>query len=111
MTGSEIEQFRQSLLDLQSELQSLGASLAESSKTVELDQSRVGRLSRMDAMQGQQMALEAARRRKQRLIGIGTALRRIDTGEYGDCLECGEEINVRRLQADPANSKCINCAE
>ena len=111
MTEKEIEQFRLELLTLQSELQALGKSLEESGKTVELDQTRVGRLSRMDAMQGQQMALEAGRRRKQTLIGIGVALRRIEAGEYGWCLECAEEIDIRRLHADPANPKCINCAE
>ena len=111
MTESEVEQFRQRLIGLQSELQSLGDSLEESGKTVELDQTRVGRLSRIDAMQGQQMALEVGRRRKQKLIDIAAALRRMEAGEYGVCLECDEEIDIRRLHADPANTHCISCAE
>ena len=111
MNKQEIEQFKQDLLKARAELQALSATLAEAGKTVELDQTRVGRLSRMDAMQGQQMALEAARRHKQKLQNIGVALRKIESDEFGYCVDCGEEIDIRRLKADPANSKCIDCAD
>ncbi|MFT5138999.1 MAG: DnaK suppressor protein [Lysobacterales bacterium] len=111
MTDQELEQFKCDLIALKAELLTLGESLKESGKIVKLDQAAVGRLSRMDAMQGQQMALEASRRREQKVLKVGAALRRIEAGDYGDCLECGEEINVLRLQADPTNSLCIACAE
>jgi DnaK suppressor protein len=111
MTKQELDQLRLGLIALGDELATLGESLKESGKIVELDQTTVGRLSRMDAMQGQQMALEASRRREQKLLKVGAALRRIEAGDYGECLECGEEINVLRLQADPTNIHCINCAE
>ena len=111
MDQESLRKFRQQLLELQLELQSLEKTLEESGKTVELDQARVGRLSRMDAMQGQQMALEAGRRRRTQLAGIKVALGRIDSGEYGFCLSCDEDIDVRRLQADPTNTLCIECAE
>ena len=107
----DLEEFRAKLKQLKSELQSLGKSLDESGKTVELDQTLMGRLSRIDAMQGQQVALEASRRRVLNLAGIEVALKRIDTGDYGYCLECGEDINPRRLEADPTNDHCINCAD
>lgn len=77
---------------------------------VALDQSRVGRLSRMDAMQIQQMELELRRRRERELQALQRALTRIDEGEYGYCLECGEEINPNRLDIDPAATLCIRCA-
>ncbi len=109
MTCEEIEQFRQKLLSLRSELQELEEAFKKTSEPVELDQSRVGRLSRMDAMQAQQMALEAARRRQHRLLKIEGALRRIASGEYGDCFICGEEIVALRLSADPTNTRCIEC--
>ena len=111
MNTQDMEQFKQQLLELKTELVTLGKSLEESGKTVELDQSRMGRLSRMDAMQGQQMALEASRRRNLKVAGIGVALRRIESGDYGYCLECGEEIDQRRLKADPINDHCIDCAD
>jgi len=65
----------------------------------------------MDVMQAQQMALEGARRRKHQLLIIEGAFRRIEIGEYGYCVVCGDEIDIRRLSIDPANTRCVKCAE
>lgn len=111
MKDSDIEAFRQKLADLRADLEQLEAASEQAGRPVELDQSRVGRLSRMDAMQAQQMAREASRRRQQQLRAIKGALRRIDSGEYGSCAACGEEIDIRRLAFDPACTRCIRCAE
>ena len=111
MNEEEIEQIRQKLLHLKSELEEQEKSFKETSKPVELDQSSVGRLSRMDAMQAQQMALEAARRCGHQLLMIEGALRRIESGEYGYCFVCGDEIDVRRLSVDPTNTRCMKCVE
>jgi DnaK suppressor protein len=111
MDHSKIEQFRQQLLELRLELQAQEQALGEDSGPVELDQARVGRLSRIDAMQGQQMALEASRRRQAQLAKIEGALRRIESDTYGDCFVCGEEIDPRRLAIDPTNTRCPGCME
>ena len=111
MNTQEIKQFRQKLLALKNDLQLLQQGSEEAGRPVELDQARVGRLSRMDAMQAQQMAREAARRSQQRLVLIEGALRRIDAGDYGYCTDCGEQIDVRRLAVEPISTRCISCAE
>lgn len=80
-------------------------------KPVELDQTRVGRLSRMDALQNQAMAQETERRRQQELGRIDSALRRLADGTYGDCMECGETIAEKRLSFDPSARLCIDCAD
>ena len=77
---------------------------------VELDQNKVGRLSRMDAIQLQAMAEAIEKRRKIELHKIETALLRLEEGEYGYCLSCGDEIDLKRLELDPAASQCTNCA-
>ena len=82
----------------------------EAAAVVELDQTRVGRLSRMDALQSQAISQERERRRGIQLQGIAAPLRRIDTDDYGYCDECGEEIAFKRLQFDPATTLCFNCA-
>jgi DnaK suppressor protein len=79
--------------------------------TVILDQSCVGRLSRMDAMQSQAMNQEAQRRRKVELGRLEVALKSMLDGEYGYCEECGEEIAHGRLMLDPAAPFCIECAQ
>ncbi len=78
---------------------------------VELDQTRVGRLSRMDAMQAQAMSVEAKRRREIESIRISAALKRVEAGTYGECLQCGAMIAMARLELNPSAPLCIQCAE
>jgi DnaK suppressor protein len=111
MKKAEIDRIKRALLRRESELRSLEESSRDTTQPVELDQASVGRLSRMDAMQGQQMALEGARRRQQELAKIEGSLRRIELGEYGNCTVCGEEIDVRRLMVAPTSTRCVPCAE
>ena len=111
MKKAEIERIKRELMRRESELRSIEESSRNASQPVELDQASVGRLSRMDAMQGQQMALETARRRQHELAAIEGALRRIELGEYGNCLVCGEEIDVRRLRVAPTSTRCVACAD
>lgn len=98
------------LLRLRAELQSVAEAGDESAAIVELDQAKVGRLSRMDAMQAQAMAKASAQRRAEMLRRIEAALRRIDDDEYGFCEECDEPINPKRLEFDPTVTLCIGCA-
>jgi len=102
--------WRDSLLALQAELESIAAIGDESAAVVELDQSKVGRLSRMDAMQAQAMAKASSQRRETTLKQITAALKRLDEGDFGLCLKCDEPINPKRLEFDPAATLCIDCA-
>lgn len=111
MIQADIEMFRSRLLGMQSELEGLDSIAKTSTSTVILDQSSVGRLSRMDALQGQQMALENERRRKQQLLQIKAALLRMDNDDFGYCASCGEEITIGRLTVNPAAVRCVACSE
>lgn len=83
---------------------------AEARGPVTLDQQSVGRLSRMDAMQGQAMAQEQERRRQGRIAALKATLKRMESGEFGECAECGEPIAERRLEVDPTVLLCVSCA-
>ena len=87
------------------------SSAEETKASVELDQTRVGRLSRMDAMQVHQMEQALNRRRQKEILALKSALKRIDDGEYGFCVQCDEPINPKRLEIDPTASLCIPCAQ
>ncbi|MBT8137589.1 MAG: TraR/DksA C4-type zinc finger protein [Gammaproteobacteria bacterium] len=106
----DLEKCRQQLLALQAELRDVAETGDAATATVELDQTRVGRLSRMDAMQAQAMSLEARRRREDTLRRVAAALRRLDGGDYGYCAGCDEPVDPRRLEFDPAATHCISCA-
>ncbi len=106
----DLDDYRGRLLALRDELESIADTGDAAASTVELDQTRVGRLSRMDAMRAQAMSVEARNRREATLRQIAAALRRIESGDYGDCLACGELIDPRRLAANPAATHCVECA-
>ncbi len=102
---------RRALSARREELLNLSEMSAEARDTVELDQTTVGRLSRMDSLQQQAMAEATERQRMAEITRIDAALKRIEEGEYGYCLECGEEIGDKRLAIDPAAARCIKCAK
>lgn len=110
MTMSD-DEIRQRLLAMKSDLEALSEISEDSRATVMLDQQAVGRLSRMDALQGQAMAQASERQRRADIQRIGAALKRLDDGDYGCCVDCGDEIAEKRLDVDPAAAFCIRCAK
>ncbi len=110
LTSEQIDHFTHKLREQQAELKAREKEGASWRGPVELDQQSVGRLSRMDAMQQQEMAQAEARRRISDLARIEMALNPIAEDEYGWCAECGEAIAYGRLEIDPAAHLCIGCA-
>ena len=106
----DIKKIKADLVTRRQALVELAEDAEGAQKPVELDQTRVGRLSRMDALQGQAMAQETARRRDNEVARIDAALKRVDDDEYGYCLACGEKIAAKRLVLDPMAAVCVTCA-
>ncbi len=102
---------RETLVRLKAELESFSEISEDARATVMLDQQSVGRLSRMDALQGQAMAQASERQRRADIQRIEAALKRLDDGDYGYCVDCGEDIAAKRLEVDPAAAFCIRCAK
>lgn len=101
LTDEQITNYRNALLENRKVLSTAIERENESSKTVELDQSKVGRLSRMDALQSQAMTQETKSRHEEGLRKISAALSRIESGDYGYCLQCDELISTARLAVIP----------
>jgi DnaK suppressor protein len=105
------EEFRRRL---ESELAQVRETLAQagvSAGTVTLDQSSVGRLSRMDALQQQAMAVESQERLRIRVRRIEAALDRVRAGSFGKCCQCGAEVEPARLQLDATTVFCGDCQQ
>lgn len=102
--------YKTALLKEREEIEKSLALAEDSTKPVELDQTTQGRVSRIDAIQQQEMVLAAQRRREQRLSMIDSALKRIESGDFGYCIICDEAIPEKRLELDPATLKCVMCA-
>jgi DnaK suppressor protein len=106
----DLEEMRTAIEAELAELQALSESSSDARAPVELDQQTQGRLSRQDALQSQAMAKATAQRRIHRCHALRAALQRLEDGEYGECLECGEIIQPGRLRIDPAATLCVSCA-
>ena len=107
----DLKRFKKRLKDARDELLLLETLTEEGRKPVELDQTQQGRLSRMDAIQLQEMALEQNRRRELEIKRIEAALQRIEDGEFGFCNNCGDNIPFKRLEVSPSTPLCVDCAE
>ena len=106
----DLKYMKKRLLDRRKELEHVMEARAETQTESELDQQRIGRLSRMDAMQQQAMEEETGRRRDQEIDRIASALQRIEEDDFGYCSVCEEPIAPKRLENDPATPLCIGCA-
>ena len=105
----DLQSIRAALEQEQTELTEISAAGVEERRPVELDQQSVGRLSRMDALQVQAMAHATESRRQIRLQRIKAALERLKSGEFGYCVECGDDIPAARLAIDPTTPRCVDC--
>ena len=105
----DVEYVRTRLLHEKARLLSLSDAASDARRAPQLDQQSVGRLSRQDALQQQAMANAQEQLRRRDLGRIEKALMRIDAGEYGECLECGETIAAKRLEIDPMAELCGDC--
>ena len=108
LSQAEIEELQADLLALREDLQAALVQSADGAKTVDLDQP-IGRLSRMDAIQSQQIARAGRRAMELRLRQVAAALEAVHEGVYGDCRRCDCPIGLARLKARPEAPFCVEC--
>jgi DnaK suppressor protein len=109
LTAEQRAELHERLLRLAADLDEQLKLNAESASPVELDQTAVGRLSRMDSIQQQAMAQAARRSLEVRLSQCHAALAAYERGEYGECRRCEEPIGHARLSAKPEAPFCLEC--
>ena len=109
-TKKQLATYRKRLEGLIAELEAMDSLTEDSRKPVELDQTTQGRLSRMDALQVQAMQEATADRRRSEKMRAKAALERMDAGDFGYCVSCGEDIPKKRLDHDPTVPTCVDCA-
>lgn len=103
-----LDELRSALEALEAELREQLAAVQEGSAPVSLDEP-IGRLSRMEALQQQQMAKANASAAKARLQLVARAFEAMQRDEYGECRSCEEAISLRRLRARPESPLCLRC--
>ncbi len=108
MDPKRLEGYASQLTTLKTELQAELAQSASEANPVQLD-GTMGRISRMDAMQVQQLALEVKRQRTERLKRVEGAFLRLKKGRFGLCARCNNPISFPRLDAVPDTVFCLPC--
>ena len=110
LTDVQIDELRADLLKLRENLRAFLKSSLEGSKPIDLDEP-IGRLSRMEAIQQQQMTAAARSRSSLRLRQVEGAMQRITRDDYGFCIECDDAIGHKRLKARPETPMCVGCQD
>ncbi|ROR32105.1 RNA polymerase-binding protein DksA [Inmirania thermothiophila] len=107
MSAGQVEHFRKILQAWKAQL------VEEAGRTVNHLRDEAGNLPDPNdrASQESEFSLELRTRDRERKLikKIDEALARLDTGDYGYCDSCGEEIGLRRLEARPTATLCIDC--
>ena len=109
LTPKQMQQLNHDLLNLQKQLISQLQQTADQSQPVTLDQQSVGRVSRIDAIQQQQMAKANRSQSEMQLNRVVLALKSVEQGGYGYCKQCDESIGFARLKARPDSPLCVHC--
>ena len=108
LTDLQLESLRELLCQKRDEVQQGLVTSKDDARPVGLDLS-IGRLTRVDALQQQNMAAARQRRLETQLAQIQQALGKLAGGTYGDCARCGEPIGYARLRVRPEASFCVRC--
>ena len=107
MGPKQVEHFRQILLNWKREL------MEEVDRTVHHMQDEAANFPDPNdrATQESEFAMELRTRDRERKLikKIDEALNHLDSGDYGYCEQCGVEIGIRRLEARPTATLCIDC--
>lgn len=109
LTPAQIAELEGELLDQLAKLERSMAVSDQATAPVELDQTAVGRLSRMSTLESQGMARNLQERERLKLGLIQGALSRLAAGTFGVCVDCGAEIPFGRLYVMPETPSCAAC--
>ena len=107
MDKEQLEKFRSQLLEKRDEM------LAEAGKTLSEMTDQTTNIpdpnDRATIESGRSFELRIRDRERKLLAKIEEAIGRLDEGEYGVCDGCGEDIGIKRLEARPVTTFCIDC--
>ena len=110
LTPEQLEELHEALLADRQRLEEHLRLSKEGSKPVDLG-TPIGRLSRMDAMQQQEMTKASRSTLQTKLLQVQASLEGHLKGEYGYCRSCEEPIGYRRLKARPEAPFCLRCQD
>lgn len=102
-----VEKFKKQLIEKREEiLNEAGRTLSD---MTDQNQNIPDPNDRATVESGRSFELRIRDRERKLLSKIEEALERVEEGEFGICEDCGEEIGLKRLEARPVTTLCIDC--
>ncbi len=109
ITPAQIQQIRSELLRTLARIERSLKTSTSGSRPENLDQTCIGRLSRIEALQNQGLIQSLKERERIQLEQVVDALSRIEQGIYGICTACRTPIQSERLLVFPETRTCTPC--
>ena len=110
MTQEEVDSFRRALESRRADILRALTRVEQQGRSLETDCPKdPGDLS--VANLSKEMLFHHGSQHRMLLRNIEEALQRIDNDDFGDCVSCGEQISLKRLQAMPFTQYCRDCQE
>jgi DnaK suppressor protein len=108
MNEQDLEIVKQNLIKQRQEL--LDEVQAKYAASREIGESNVPDLADVSSnAYNREMLLNLSEAHHRQMQDIDAALARIDSGDYGICASCGEDISPRRMEVRPFSRYCIEC--
>lgn len=110
MDKKKVEAFKKRLEDRQRELRSNVSRNEQDGRSADLDTAQ-DIADRASSSYQKEFLFHQSNSDRQLLQMVEGALSRIREGTFGECISCGNEINIKRLEAVPWTRYCIECQE
>ena len=110
MKPIDIDEIRNKLERQRQESLQLLSQMGKESRAIEVD-SPLDRADQCEIDSSKEALFERSSQQRTILRLIEAALRRIDHGSFGICVGCGDDIQIRRLEALPWTQFCLRCQE
>ena len=110
MEKKRVEQFKKRLETRQQELRRLVSRNVQDGRAAD-EQAAQDIADKADNSYTKEFLFHQSNNDRQLLQLVEEALHRIREGSYGECVNCGNELNSKRLEAVPWTRYCINCQE
>jgi DnaK suppressor protein len=110
MDAKAVKKYRALLESRQEELRRLVTQTQQEGRGIRTEETK-DEGDRANASESKELAHARNAQARRTLLEIEAALRRINDGSFGECMNCGQEIGGKRLEAVPWVRCCITCQE
>jgi len=111
MRAKEKKNFRNKLLEKRAELISVVQKTEEYGRQAHSEPVGMDLADKASSSYTKELMFSKSDSDRQLLQEVVDALRRLDDGEFGECMNCGEAVETKRLEAVPWSPFCLSCQE